>query len=227
MIIGDPLRRSLLALLLIFTALPLAAQDESRLRRGTLVLGGGAGIPSGDLTQFLSSSAAVRLKVGYRITRYLEANVGLDVVMRAAGISKSQQTWVGEIRIKDSEYMIPFGGRAILPMAAGWVELFAGGGGAYLRYDEEADIPGLSYSGDPYGSSSIDIPCPACTARSGWGYYGTAGVNIALERRKRVWVGIETQYLHGSTSGTLLGNGVRFETNDGWFIPTFNVVFRF
>ena len=215
------LRRSLMASLACIPALPLTAQDESRPWKHTFVLGGGVGIPAGDLRRFMSSSAAVRLKYGYRFTRNLQADLGLDAVIRAAGISITEQSMVGELRKRDDEYMVPFGGRAILPLAADRLELFAGGGAAYLRYTESADIPGLKYSG------WVEVPCPGCTSRSGWGMYGTAGANVALERRKHVWLGVEAQYIKGTTSGKLLGNGARFETKDRWLNATMNLILRF
>ena len=221
MTICEFLRRSLTALLASVLAVPLSAQDTSRPRKNTFAVGAGVGIPAGDLRQFMSLSGAIRLKYGYRFTRNLQADVGLDAVIGAAGIDISQQTPVGELRIRDVECIVPMGGRAILPLAADWLELFAGGGVVYLRYSEYADLPDLVHTG------YVDVPCPGCTARSGWGFYGTAGINIALERRKRIWLGMEAQYIAGTTSGKLLGTGARFETKDRWLNTAMNLVFRF
>jgi hypothetical protein len=218
-------RRRLSALLVCLLAVPLMAEERWQPGKNTLVVGCGVGIPSGDLRAYMSSSAAFRIKYGYRMTRYLQAEIGLDGVIRGAGISVSQQTFVGEVRKRDFEYMIPFGGRAILPLAAGRLELFAGGGGAYLKYSEEAQMANMPWCYGP--SCYIEIPCPACASRSGWGYYGTAGVNVALERRKRVWLGVEAEYIKGATSGKLLSTGAPFETKDRWFNPSLNLVFRF
>ncbi len=60
-----------------------------------------------------------------------------------------------------------------------------------------------------------------------WGIYGTAGANVALEHSKRFWLGIEAQYLKGTTSGKMLGTGVAFESKDRWLTTTLNLVGRF
>ncbi len=210
--------------LLFLIGLPvpaLIAQDEPPTPSSHFFFaGGGAGIPHDDIHHLMSSSALVRLGYGYRILPHIQADIALDIIFRAAGISLSQQTWIGEIRVRDNEILLPFGARAILPLGRRF-ELFAGGGAAYLRYEEEAEIPG--YPQNEYGS----VPCPACTSRDGWGYYGTAGFNIAIEHKRRVWVGLEGKYLHGSTSGVLLGSGTPFGTDDSWFNPSFNLIFRF
>ncbi len=213
-----------LALAFSLLAPSVAAQSESpSARKNQITLGGGAGIPGGELRQSMSSSALVRVAYGFRIRRHFQADIALDVVMRSAGISISQQSLVGEIRIRDDEYLLPFGGRAILPLVSYRLELFAGGGVVYLRYEETAEIPGL----DVYGDGYVNIPCPTCRSRAGWGYYGTAGLDFALDRGQRVWLGVEGRYIKGRTSGALLGSGAPFGTNDTWFNPSMNLKFRF
>jgi len=217
------LRIGLMAASACLLSVALIAQDESRPQRNRFVIGGGVGLPAGDLKRWMSPAALVRVGYGRRVSRHFQMDLGLDAVVGAAGINITQQSLVGELRIHDVEYMVPFGGRAILPLAEDRFELFAGGGGIYLRYDEEAEIPGLKC----YGSCYYEIPCPSCTSRGGWGYYGTAGVNFALDRRHRVWLGLEARYTKGTTSGTLLSTVAGFETEDRWLSTSMNLVFRF
>jgi hypothetical protein len=211
------------ALVICLLAPCLTAKEipKPKVLKHSFALGGGSGIPGGDLSRLMSSSALVRLGYGYRLRIHLQLDLGLDAVMRAAGISISQQSLVGEIRVRDDEIMVPFGGRAILPVLKDRLEVFAGGGGAYLRYEETAEIPGV----DAYNS----FPCPSCTSRDGWGYYATAGINVALHRWRSasVGVGVETRYFKGNTSGKLLGAGASFGTSDSWFNPTLNMMIRF
>ena len=216
-------RMGLMAALACMLSVPLTAQEVSRPQQNMFVIGGGVGLPAGDLEHLMSSAALIRVGYGYRFRRFFQADSGLDAVVGAAGINISRPSLVGELRIRDFEYMACFGGRAILPLAEDRLELFAGGGGAYLRYNEEAEIPGLNY----YGSGVIDVPCPGCASRSGWGYYGTAGFNVALEQRHRVWLGVEARYIKGATSGNLLGTGARFKTEDQWLNTSLNLAVRF
>ncbi len=182
---------------------PLMAQsDAQRLWKHMFTIGSGAAIPAGDLKQFMSPSAALRFKYGYRFTRTIQADFGLDMVIHAAGINESGK--------QDFEFMIPLGGRVILPLFSDSFEPFAGVGGAYMTYNEARG----SY-------------CAGCVSRGGWGFYGTAGANVALEQKKHVGLGIEAQYLKGTTSGKLLGTGVAFESKDRWLTTTLNLVFRF
>jgi hypothetical protein len=201
----------------------LAAEAENRPRKSAFVIGGGAGIPGEDLGKAMSPSFLMRFGYGYRPHRFFQVEIGADCILHAAGISTSEQTFIGEIRKMDNEYLIPFGARFLLPVSKRF-EFFAGGGGSYIWYGEEADIPGLTCSGS---GCIYSVPCPGCISRSGWGLYGTAGFNISLESRNRFWLGLETRYFRGGTSGRLLGNGLYLETTDQWFNPSINLVFRF
>lgn len=212
----------LVALLASVLSIPSMAQEDPRPRKNTLVIGGGAGIPGADLGNVMSPSALLRLGYGYRLRKHFQVDIGADLVLHAAGIDVSQQTFIGEVRKRDNEYLIPFGGRVVLPLAQRF-EVFAGGGGTYLWYGEEAYVPGMKCTGSCY----YDVPCPSCISRGGWGYYGTAGVHISLERRNRFWLGTEMRYFKGATSGRLLGNGAQLETKDQWFNPSLNLVCRF
>src|SRR6185503_20018183 len=128
-----------------------------------------------------------------RPIRYFQADVGVDVIFQAAGVRDFQDTIIGRIKIRDNETIVPFGGRGILPLGSDRIELFGGGGGAYLHYGESVQVPG---SGD-----NSNFRCRTCRSRGGWGYYTNAGANVALERRRRFWIGVETRLIHGKTNG--------------------------
>ncbi len=225
MTIGKSLcKAGIIAFLICLPATFLIAQEESPANfKHSVYIGGGFGMPRGDMRQFMASSGLVRFGYGYRVGRYFQVDLSWDVVWRAAGIGITQQSLVGEIRITDSEHFVPFGGRVILPLAKNRLEFFAGGGGAYLRYEEDADIPGAHV----YGNSYVDYDCPSCTSRDGWGYYGNAGANIALDRRQRVWVGVEVRYVRGRTSGVLLSPDAPYATSDRWINSAVNLSYRF
>lgn len=187
------------------SAVPLAAQNRWE-RKFSFTLGGGVGVPGQDLRGFFSNSGLFRAGFGYRFSRYFQADAGLDAVIHAAGVDFSQNTFIGRLRVRDNEYLVPLGGRAILPI--GRVELFAGGGAGYLHYTEQVEVPG---AGD---DSSFN--CTVCTSRGGWGYYATAGVSAAVDRHKRFWVGVETRGFRAKTSGDPLGQVPGIETRDQW-----------
>ena len=68
---------------------------------------------------------------------------------------------------------MPFGPRFVLPLSQGKLELFAGGGGAYLWN------PGFS---------------------SGWGWQADLGARLAIDKQRRFWLGSTGRYVraHGA-----------------------------
>ena len=68
----------------------------------------------------------------------------------------------------------------------------------------------------PGGGDDSSFKCRTCRSRSGWGAYATAGLNIAVERSHRFWVGVESRLFHGRTNGDPLGGVPPLETRDTW-----------
>jgi hypothetical protein len=112
-------------LLLLTACSGLYAQDYYP--RHNFTLGAGAALPRGDLGAWLSDSSAVSVGYGYRFARYFQADIGLDVLFGAARVREFLLTDIGDFRIKDREYFLPMGGRAIAPLFGGRL-LFSGGG---------------------------------------------------------------------------------------------------
>jgi hypothetical protein len=205
--------------------LPLLAQDGAR--KHSMAIGGGVALPAADLRQYVSSSFLLRLSYGYRLHRNLQADVGVEGVFGAAGVHTVQQSAIGNIQIHDAETLVPFGARAILPLAQGRFELHGGGGGMYLRYSEEASVPEGVTVTCIYGPCAIDIACPACRSRDGWGYYWLAGTAISLDPKHRYWLGLETRFVNGATSGQGLGSLPEFRTKDQWLNTAVEFGWRF
>ena len=187
-------------------AAPLTAQPLAR--QFSVNIGTGGAIPREDLASFMNTSPLLTIGFGYRPVRYFEADVGMDAIFRAAGVRDFQDTIIGRLKIRDNEILVPFGGRAILPLPGQRIELFGGGGAAYLHYGESVEVPG---SGD---NSSFN--CRTCRSRGGWGSYAVAGVNVAVEGSRRFWVGVESRLVHGKTNGDPLGAVPPLETHDTW-----------
>jgi len=202
-----------LVLLLVIT-LPMLGQSRYSRRYPQHNLTGsfGAGLPRGDLKPFFGDSFGLSASYGYRFHEYFQADAGFDTVFHAARVKDFFETQVGDLRIRDYQYFVPVGGRAILPLARGRVLFFGGGGGAYMRYQESIR--------QPFGDAYFRIECRVCRARSGWGHYALAGTNVFLDRRKMVRFGFTTKVYRGNTSGEAFGALPAFRTRDQW-INTF------
>lgn len=191
-------------LVLLALALPLAAQPE--FRRHNVSLGAGAGLPGGELSGPFSNSAGLTVNYGYRWKSWLQADMGLDTVFGAARVRDFIPTELGYLRIRDLQFLIPFGGRLVLPVDDGRWLLSAGGGGAYMRYSERLRQP----------SSYYRFECPDCSVRSGWGTYALAGASRALDRYHHFRVGVTSKFYRGHTDGGPLGAVPAVKTLDRW-----------
>lgn len=206
------LRLSGISLLCIFLA-PLAAQDY--FPRHNFTFGGGAGLPRGDLGPVLEDSPGISAGYGYRFHRYFQADLGLDVLFGAARVEDYLTTGIGDFRIKDREYFVPFGGRAILPLARGRFLLSGGGGGTWMKYLERVSQP----------SPDFRIDCPICTSRSGWGYYALG--NASYFPWQAIRVGANVKVIRGHTEGEPIGPVPGFRTHDKWLLINAEIGFSF
>jgi hypothetical protein len=195
-----------------------AVSAQPLARQFSVSIGAGGAIPREDLASFMTTSPLVRVGFGYRPFRYFQADWGLDAVVHAAGVRDFQDTIIGRIHIRDNEVMVPIGARGILPIGPR-VELFGGGGTAYLHYGESVSVPNSD------GDTSFN--CRTCRSRGGWGSYAAAGVNVAVERSHRFWVGVESRLFHGRTNGDPLGSVPPLETRDTWINTAAVFTFRF
>lgn len=202
-------------LLALVAAAPLLAQ--SHFAKHNITVGAGIGLPGAQLSPAFANSGGVSIAYGYRFQRHLQADFGLDTVVGAAGVRDYLATDYGYLRIRDFQFLVPFGGRAILPLAEGRVLLSAGGGGAYLRYSERLKQP----------SSYYRFACPSCGYRSGWGSYALGGVSFALDRYQVFRVGFTAKAYRGHTDGDPLGAVPGVETLDRWLNLFGNFTFSF
>jgi hypothetical protein len=197
------MRAGLVGLLLAVLS-PLAAQTSWPKHYASF--GVGAGLPGGALSGLFNTRPGISVNYGYRLLKYVQADVGLDTVFGAAGVRQFLSTDLGYVRIRDFQWLIPFGGRLVLPVKNGRVLLSGGGGGAYMRYSERLQQP----------SSYYHFACPNCTSRSGWGNYALVAGSLALDRYQRFRVGVTTKFYRGHTDGAALGSLPAEETLDRW-----------
>lgn len=166
----------------------------------------GAGVPRGEIGSFFSPKPGLAVGYGYRFHQYFQGDFGFDTIIGAANVNDFAYTAIGYRRVRDFQYFLPFGGRAILPLANGRLQFYGGGGGTYMRYQEQLSQP----------SSYYRIECPDCTARSGWGYYATAGFTVFLDRRRLMRIGVAPRVYRGHTQGQPVGTVPGFRTRDHW-----------
>jgi hypothetical protein len=173
----------------------------------SFAIGGGAALPGGDLKPLLDTAPALRINYGYRFMKNFQADLGFDTVFHAANIKDYYQTDFGDLRIKDYQYFVPIGGRVVIPLARNRVQLYAGGGGAWMKYSERIR--------QPFGNN-FRLDCPVCTSRSGWGYYSLLGASYAIDRAQLFRIGFTSKLYRGKTSGEPLGAIPAVRTNDQW-----------
>ena len=201
----------------------LSAQPNLRLWEDTyyprhnFTFGVGAGMPRGDLKPYFVTKPGIEIGYGYRFYRYFQADAGFDMVFGAADVQAYLNTSLGPLRIRDRQYFVPFGVRAILPIAGGRVLFSGGGGGAYLRYSEVLHQP----------SDYYHVDCPVCTSRDGCGYYALADVSVFVDRAKHFRVGAVTKTYRGHTQGNGLSGLPPIETSDRWINILGQVGFSF
>lgn len=183
-----------------------ALLGQSYYPRHNFTFGAGGASPRAALRTYFQTRPALSFAYGYRFLRNVQADVGLDTVFGAAGVRDFFESPLGPLRIRDYQFLIPFGGRAILPLAAERLLVFGGAGGAYLRYSELIRQP----------SDYLRIDCPVCGTRSGWGYYALAGTAVFLDRGRHFRTGLNAKMYRGHTEGDPLGAAPGLRTRDHW-----------
>ncbi|MGB9605484.1 MAG: hypothetical protein ACPL88_06350, partial [Bryobacteraceae bacterium] len=124
----------------------------------------------------------------------------------AAGVRDFYESPVGLLRIRDYQFLLPVGGRAILPLARERVQVFGGGGVAWLRYSEMIRQP-IAY---------VRIECPVCGSRSGWASYALSGMAVFLDQGRHFRTGVNVKMYRGHTEGDPFGAAPAIRTRDHW-----------
>jgi len=201
----------------ILAAAPLSLFAQSDYPHHNFTFGVGTGQPRGDLRDVFRNRPAITAGYGYRFQRYFQADLGFETVFGAAGVHDYLETGFGALRIRDVQYFLPVGGRAILPLAAERVLISGGGGGAYIRYSERLRQPGEDFH----------IDCVVCGSRDGWAYYALADVSAYVDRGRHIRVGVVSKVYRGHTDGEPLGAIPGMRTRDHWINTYAQVGFSF
>jgi hypothetical protein len=193
-------------LFLLWTAAAVSLAAQNYYPHHNFTFGGGAGLPRGELNGLFRNRPGISIGYGYRFERYFQADVGFETVFGAGGVNTFVDTPIGFSRIRDYQFFVPVGGRAVLPLARGRFLFSGGGGGAYLRYTELLKQPSDYYR----------VACPQCASRSGWGYYALLGANVFLDHYQHWRLGVSSKVYRGHTSGDALADVPGVRTRDHW-----------
>lgn len=172
----------------------------------SFTFGLGTGVPRGDLEQSFNTKPALEVGYGYRLHRNFQIDVGLDTIFGAADTRRFVPSEVGDLLIRDYQFLAPFGARVILPGVDSRFQVSGGGGGAYMRYSERLRQP----------SDFFRFECPPCVSRDGWAVYALANASVAIDRGGIFRVGFTTKFYRGRTEGEAFGGISPGETKDRW-----------
>jgi hypothetical protein len=188
-------------------AAPAWAQlRESPYRKHHLSAGLGVAVPRTLLDRHFGPAVAWSFGYGYRPLRYLQADITWDSSFRAAGIRDFITIGGMPVEIRDFQFFIPMGGRVVAPLAGGRIEIYGGGGAVYMRYSERIR--------QPY--RFVNIACPVCVIRDGWGYYSLLGGSVAITRSQNLRLGVITRVFEGRTDGPMFGTLPPSRSSDRW-----------
>lgn len=174
--------------------------------RHNITFGAGGASPRAGLRPYFMTRPVVAISYGYRFARNFQVETGLDTVFGAAGVRDYYESPLGLLRIRDFQFLLPVGGRAILPLGRERLHIFGGGGIAWLRYSEMIRQP-IEY---------LRIECPVCGSRSGWASYALSGVNVFVDRGRHFRTGVNVKMYRGHTEGDPLGAAPGIRTRDHW-----------
>jgi hypothetical protein len=197
---------------MLVPVLGFAQSQGEDFHRNNITVGVGAAIPLGSTATYLGTAPLVTVGYGYRFTRLFQADVGFQAAFGAANNQNPEITDFGPIQGGDHEFMIPLGGRVIIPNPFMRFEISAGGGTAYLHYSETIPQNGF-----------VTSSCYSCTSRGGWGGYGLGNVSYFLDANHNFRVGTTFQFITAATNGQAVGNVPAIRTTDHWM----NVFFGF
>jgi hypothetical protein len=213
------MRRAKSALVVIAAlagSLPLSAQFNKH----NITVGAGAAQPGAALSGLFSPTGFLRVGYAYRVLKNLEVTTGIDTAFLAAGVKDFYESQFGPLRIRDYQYMVPFGGRVVLPFGEDErFRIHAGAGGAYLRYSER--------STQPFSNAGIKLECPICNARSGWGTYGSVGGSVAITPGGHFRLGGTVNVYRATTDGQQVGGVLAGPSKDRWINSALEFTFSF
>lgn len=192
--------------------------QSSDFHHHNVTFGVGPGIPVGSDTSYLGPAPLISVGYGYRFNRLFQADIGMNVAFGAVSSNSVVVTDIGNVYAGNREYMVPMGGRFILPLPFDKFEASVGGGGVYMHYSE---------TGPSSANSYYPINCYTCTSRGGWGGYGLVNLSYFLDSNKNFHVGTTAEFISASLNGQAVGSIPAVKTKDHWTTIAIEVGFSF
>jgi hypothetical protein len=197
-----------------FANLALGQTDEYQQNHIAEVTG--PAIPLGNAANYVSAAPLLSVATGYRFTRFLQADVAFHVPFRAETNRTAELTGLGQVHGGNRDYMIPLGGRYVIPSPFKLMEFSAGRGGIYRHYSETRPFDGC-YSSE----------CCTYLSRGDWGNYGPRNASYFFGDGHNFHVGTTYEFVAPSTDGQAVGHVPDVRTSDHWSNLFLEFGFRF
>jgi hypothetical protein len=156
-----------------FMALLSVAAFGQEVNANKLTVGLGSAAPTG--TSYMDAGTALEVNFGYRYTRYIQVDAGVETSFNKDYRNYSGRNSTG--LTTTTNFFVPAGARIVIPVLNGRIEPSVGLGGVY-RYDKR------------------DI-----AHKNQGGVYGLGGVSYALDSRQRHRVGVSLRYVNILSAG--------------------------
>jgi hypothetical protein len=137
----------------------------------------------------------------YRVFRHLQIEAGITTALHPT--APFEDPIFGIQQPTDRFTWVPFGLQGVLPLRAGRLEVFAGGGGMYENYSAGNLFPLLS----------------TVRSQDAWRGYFKFGATAAIGRSRHFWL--------GASAREFLGDQAQGLHWDQWVVVTADVSFRF
>jgi hypothetical protein len=159
--------------------------------------GGGARQTNAFSSYETQTAPVLGLSYGYRFRRWIEAEAGVFAALTPGGEIVGAHY---DVHPADRFWWFPFGVRFVAPLYLGRIEFSGGGGGLFEQYTVGREQAAFGLQN-----------------RHGWGGYFVGAAAVALDERKRFWL--------GATPRWFLANPPY--ARDRWFTITGDFSFRF
>lgn len=159
----------------------LFAQSDD-FHRNNITAGVGPAIPVGSSRTYLETAPIVMVSYGYRFSHLFQLDAGLEAAFGAANNQNAELTNFGPVQGGDHEYMVPMGGRVIIPSRFTRMEFSAGGGAAYLHYSETSP-PGAIRVPRAMGGAGTGSRTPAISWMKTTTFTSASLISMFMEKR--------------------------------------------
>jgi hypothetical protein len=190
---ADTTMRQLILVLACTSFATFVSAQTAEFQRNHSTVGVGPPILVGNAADHLITAPLLSAESGYRFTWVLRSDVGVEIALGGADRQSAVQTRLGALQSGGHDYMIPFGGRYVMPSPLTRIEFPVGGGAGHLRHSETT---------------------PA--SRGGWGGYGFGNAGYLFGHNQNLHVGTTFEFIAPSSDGQTIAYVPAARATDGW-----------